>query len=208
MCVFGVSFHGADAVALHTRTASFCSPAAFSTFPSFTLTTLVSIFFFFTLCPPVLCSFASLELPLRERIQKRRAPVGRFSEALHDVEHVIYSQHLHVASLVGNGHLIRSRNAAVPACEREEQRPHQLGRSVSKASQHRRNVSGATLRLSPMSTCSPSGSFAVRTPSSSAFLCVMPCVVCGVRDAACPLSTRGGTRLVRLVRGEGRDLSG
>ena len=30
----------------------------------------------------------------------------------------------------------------------------------------------------------------------------------GVRDAACPLSTRGGTRLVHLVRGEGRDLSG
>ena len=26
----------------------------------------------------------------------------------------------------------------------------------------------------------------------------------GVRDAACPLSTRGGTRLVRLVRGKGR----
>ena len=25
----------------------------------------------------------------------------------------------------------------------------------------------------------------------------------GVRDAACPLSTRGGTRLVRLVRGRG-----
>ena len=177
MCVFGVSFHGADAVALHTRTAFFCSPAAFSTFPSFTLTNLVTIFFFFffTLCPPVPCPFASLELSLRERIQKRCAPVGRFSEALHDVEHVIYSQHLHVASLVGNGHLIRSRNAAVPACEREGQRPHQLRRSVRKASQHRRDVSGATLRLSPMSTCSPSGSFAVRTPSSSAFLCVMPC---------------------------------
>jgi len=28
----------------------------------------------------------------------------------------------------------------------------------------------------------------------------------GVRDAACPLSTRGGTRLVRLVRGRGEGL--
>jgi hypothetical protein len=41
-------------------------------------------------------------------------------------------------------------------------------------------------------------------PADCECRCIARVGMYGVRDAACPLSTRGGTRLVRLVRGGGK----